>query len=112
MEAQTSRFDPKRVLIILHGSIGDVTRALPLASMLRKAFPRAFLAWSVEPAAFPLLLGNGAIDEIVLFDRGYWRETWRPFLARIRAGRFDLVLDLQRHLKSGIISRWSGAPHR
>ena len=112
MEARTPRFDPKRILIILHGSIGDVTRALPLASMLRKAFPRAFLAWSVEPAAFSLLLGNGAIDEIVLFDRGHWRKTWRPFLARIRAGRFDLVLDLQRHLKSGIISRWSGAPHR
>ena len=39
-------------------------------------------------------------------------ETAGPFLRKIRTGRFDLVLDLQRHLKSGIISRWSGAPHR
>ena len=112
MEARTAKFDPKRILIVLHGSIGDVTRALPLANLLRKAFPTAFLAWSVEPAAFPLLQRNDAIDEILLFDRARWRKTWRKFLARIRGGRFDLVLDLQRHLKSGIISRWSGAPDR
>ncbi len=112
MEARTPKFDPKRILIVLFGSIGDVTRGLPLANLLRRAFPSVFLAWSVEPAAFPLLQGNDAIDEILLFDRAHWRKTWATFLARIRAGRFDLVLDLQRHLKSGIISRWSGAPHR
>jgi heptosyltransferase-1 len=112
MEARTPEVDPKRILIILHGSIGDVTRALPLANLLRNAFPTVFLAWSVEPAALPLLQGNRAIDEILLFDRAHWRTNWKNFLGRIRGGRFDLVLDLQRHLKSGIISRWSGAPHR
>ncbi len=112
MEARTPEVDPKRILIILHGSIGDVTRALPIANLLRKAFPSAFLAWSVEPAALPLLQGNHAIDEILLFDRTRWRTSWGKFLGRIRGGRFDLVLDLQRHLKSGIISRLSGAPYR
>ena len=72
MALLTANIDPKRILIVLHGSIGDVTRALPLASMLRKTFPRAFLAWSVEPPCFPLLQGNSAIDEILLFDRRRW----------------------------------------
>lgn len=112
MEAPTPEFDPKRILIILHGSIGDVTRALPLANLLHNAYPSLFLAWSVEPAALPLLQRNPAIDEIILFDRAHWWTSWKPFLGRIRRGRFDLVLDLQRHLKSGLISRWSGAPHR
>jgi len=80
--------------------------------MLRRAFPHAFLAWSIEPACFPLLQGNSAIDEIILFDRRRWWKTTGPFLARVRAGNFDLVLDLQRLFKSGFISWWSGASQR
>ena len=97
---------------MLHGSIGDVARALPLAAMLRSAFPRAFLAWSVEPACFPLLQGNSAIDEIILLERQHWWKNAGRFLARVRAGNFDLVLDLQRLFKSGFIGWWSGAAQR
>jgi lipopolysaccharide heptosyltransferase II len=104
--------DPKKILIVLHGSIGDVTRALPLAGMLRKRFPQVYLAWSVEPACYPLLQGNAAIDEVLLFDRQRWLTTFGRFLSEVRARRFDLVLDLQRHLKSGLISWWSRAPQR
>ena len=112
MRCRTRNLNPKKILIVLHGSIGDVTRALPLAKLLRRGFPEAYLAWSVEPAAYPLLEGNPALDEIILFDRRHWWRSFGPFLASIRAKRFDLVLDLQRHLKSGIISWWSGAPQR
>ena len=112
MVPPTSKFAPKRILIVLHGSIGDVTRALPLAGILRKAFPRAFLAWSIEPACLPLIQGDSAIDEIILFDRAHWWKSFGPFLARLRAGKFDLVLDLQRLLRSGLISWWTGAGRR
>jgi len=112
MGTGTSNADPKKILIVLHGSIGDVIRALPLAKLLRKGFPKAYLAWSVEPAARPLLEGCPELDEIILFDRGRSWRAWWPFLVKIRSRRFDLVLDLQRHLKSGVISRYSGAPQR
>lgn len=103
---------PRKILVVLHGSIGDVTRALPLAGMLRRAFPTSFLAWSVEPACFPLLQENPAIDQILLFDRAHWWKSAAPFLAQVRAAEFDLTLDLQRLLRSGVISWWSGAPRR
>ncbi|MGE5306205.1 MAG: glycosyltransferase family 9 protein [Alphaproteobacteria bacterium] len=106
------RFDPKKILIILHGSIGDVTRALPLAGILRSGFPQAHLAWAVEPPSLPLVARFPAVQEVMLFDRRRWWREWLPFLRRVRAARFDLVLDLQRHFKSGVISRWSGAPIR
>ena len=112
MALSTSDLDPKRILIVLHGSIGDVTRALPLAAILRRGFPQAFLAWSIEPACAPLLQGNSAIDDVLLFDR---RNAWKNaggFLARVRAGKFDLALDLQRIFKSGFIGWWSGARRR
>ena len=105
-------FDPKRILIILHGSIGDVARALPLAGIIRRGYPQAHLAWAVEPPSLLLVARSPAVQEVILFDRRRWWREWLPFLRRVRAKRFDVVLDLQRHLKSGVISRWSGAPVR
>lgn len=104
--------NPKKILIILHGSIGDVARAVPLANLVRRAYPKATLAWAVEPLAFPLVEDLPAVDEVILFDRNHWWKSIFPFLRRIRSERFDLVLDLQRHLKSGLISWWSQAPIR
>ena len=112
MQLQDRSCDPKRILLILHGSIGDVTRALPLATVLRKAFPRSYIAWSVEPASRPLLEHNPAIDQIILFDRLRGWRALAPFLRQIREKHFDLVLDLQRILKSGLISWMTGAPRR
>jgi len=112
MKAATLNLDPKKILIVLHGSIGDVTRALPLADLLRAGFPAASLTWAVEPPSLPLVRDYPAVDEVIVFDRRRWWAGFGPFLKTIRAKRFDLVLDLQRHLKSGLISRWSGAPHR
>jgi len=103
---------PKNILIVLHGSIGDVTRAIPLVNLVRRGFPQAKIAWSIERPALPLIEHHPAVDEIILFERDDWRRGFRPFLGRVRSGNFDLVLDLQRHLKSGLVSWWSRAPDR
>jgi heptosyltransferase I len=104
--------EPSKILIVLHGAIGDVARALPLAGLLRRRFPEANLTWSVEPASLALLELCRFIDEIIVFDRPGGVPAFLRFLQTVRARRFDLVLDLQRHFKSGLISRWSGAPYR
>jgi len=101
-----------RILIVLLGAIGDVTRALPLANRLRAAYPQAHIAWVLEPAAAPLLDRHPAIDERLVFDRPRGFPAFRDLLRRVRAGRFDLVLDLQRHAKSGLLSYASRAPVR
>lgn len=106
------RIDAERILIVLHGAIGDVTRALPLAGLLRAGYPKAHLAWAVEPPSAPLLRGNPYLDEVIIFDRRRWHRETGAFLRAVRRRRFDLVLDLQRHLKSGIVSRASGARWR
>jgi len=105
-------FIGKKILIVLHGSIGDVARALPLANLLRRAYPEAKITWSIEPPALPLVDNHPAVDEVLVFNRNVWWKALVPFLGQVRSGAFDLVLDLQRHLKSGLISWWSGAPTR
>jgi lipopolysaccharide heptosyltransferase II len=104
--------NPQRILIVLLGSIGDVTRAIPLANLLRRQYPKARITWALEPPAFPLVEHHPAVDEVVVFDRRRWWRGLGPFLRQIREPHFDLVFDLQRHLKSGFISWWSGAPIR
>jgi heptosyltransferase-1 len=103
---------PRRVLIVLLGAIGDVVRALPLLGRIRMAWPDAHIAWAVEPKSRAILEHHRWLDEIIVYDRAHAPWTFPPFLSRIRKARFDLVIDLQRHLKSGVTSLVSGAAER
>jgi ADP-heptose:LPS heptosyltransferase len=103
---------PRRILIVLLGSIGDVVRALPLLGRLRRAYPNAHIAWAVEPKSKSLLEAHHWLDELIIFDRERAPWSFLSLLGRVRNGRFDLVIDLQRHLKSGLVTWASGAPDR
>lgn len=94
------------------GSIGDVARGLSLAVVLRRAFPSARLTWLVEPKSSGIVVGHPALDEVILFERNRGWRGLGDLRRALRSRRFDLALDLQRHLKSGLFSWWSGAPRR
>jgi heptosyltransferase I len=113
-----------RILIVRLSALGDVVMASGLIPALRAVFPQAHLAWLVEPAAAPLLQGNPRLDEVIVWHRGEWKRLWRErqwralwqqvrgLRRRLRASRFDLALDAQGLLKSGIWCWLSGAPRR
>jgi heptosyltransferase I len=103
---------PRRVLIVLTGAIGDVIRALPLLGRIRRAWPDAYIGWAIEPKSEPLLQGHRWVNKLISYDRDHAPWSFLPFLQEIRAEQFDLVLDLQRHFKSGVISLVSGAAQR
>src|SRR5271155_5208124 len=103
---------PRRVLIVLLGAIGDVVRALPLLGRLRKAYPDAHIAWAVEPKSAPVLEGHPWLDETIIYNRARAPFSFPSFLYRVRKGHFDLVLDLQRHIKSGLVAYVSRAHER
>jgi len=103
---------PRRALIVLLGAIGDVVRALPLLGRMRRAWPDTHITWAVEPKSSPILERHRWLDDVILYDRRRAPWSFAPFLREIRARKFDLVVDLQRHLKSGITSFVTGAPTR
>jgi len=109
---QSKPAPPRRVLIILLGAIGDVVRALPLLGRIRRAWPQAYIAWAVEPKSQPIIEGHPWLNQLIVYDRRHSPWSFVPFLREVRAGHFDLVVDLQRHLKSGIIGVVSGACDR
>lgn len=108
----------KNILIIKLSAIGDVVHALPVAHALKQAYPDARITWIVEKPAYDLLTNNPNIDEVIIFDKPKFKSfsgfiSHAPgFIRHLRAGKFDLVLDLQGLFKSGMISLLSGAKTR
>jgi heptosyltransferase I len=99
----------RRVLVIRLGALGDIIHALPAAATLRASFPEVRLDWLVDARHRALLELVPVVDErIVLDTRGGWRG-FHATICRMRAGRYDVAIDLQGLLKSAVLTRLSGA---
>ncbi|HYH04325.1 MAG TPA: glycosyltransferase family 9 protein, partial [Bacillota bacterium] len=108
----------RNILLVKLSAIGDVIHALPVAHALKEAFPQARLTWIVEKPAYELVAGHPFIDEVILFEKARLRslaglKSYLPELMRnLKLKHFDLALDLQGLLKSGMIAWLSGASQR
>ncbi len=122
--ADEARARPRRVLLVRLSAIGDIVFASPLIASVRRAYPQAHIAWLVQPECAPLLAHHPALDQVIEWPLPHWRRLWRQrrllglamevaaAVKALRAGRFDLAIDLQGLLKSALPVHWSGAPAR
>ncbi|MGD2063133.1 MAG: lipopolysaccharide heptosyltransferase I [Nitrospirota bacterium] len=105
-----------RVLIVKVSALGDVVHALPALHFLRRQRPDVHVTWVVEQRVAGVLAGQEAIDEVIPIDTYAWRswlrrgrvaavveEVWTA-RRRLRSPGFDLVLDLQGNIKSGVVA--------
>jgi len=116
--------DPRSILIIRLSAMGDIIMATPLIPTLKQAYPEARLVWLTDEANAGLLRHNPRLDKLLIWPRRRWRELarqrryldlWREFralVAALRQERFDLVLDIQGLLKSGVWAFLSGGKTR
>lgn len=114
----------KNVLIVRTSAIGDVVFASPIAEAIKRTYPQAHVAWLVEPGIDALLRPDPHVDERILWPKAEWRDLWREgkkgeafrrlkaFRTMLRERQFDVVLDLQGLLKSGVPAWLTGAPRR
>lgn len=105
------------ILVIKMSALGDVIQALPVIPALKKRFPGSRIHWLVEEAAEPVVRCHPGVDRVLVSRRWAWpRELRRPksrpvALSQIRSlvaelrKPYDLAIDLQGLLKSGI---WMG----
>jgi lipopolysaccharide heptosyltransferase I len=112
-------YPARRIVLIKPSALGDIVQTLPVLAALRRRYPDAHLTWLVNRAYEPLLRGHPALDEVLPFDRGatrhgLWKATvnYARFLRDFRARNFDLVIDLQGLLRSGLFTAVSGAARR
>lgn len=103
------------ILIVKMSAIGDVIHTLPALNAIRQHYPEARITWLVEEAAYDLVEGHEALDRVLVSKRKRWLKDLRGpgcfkvvkeaynFLKGLRDTRYDLILDFQALLKSGIL---------
>lgn len=111
LPAPLSACEAKRICLIKPSSLGDVAQALPILHALRWRFPGAHISWLVNRAYAPLLRPIRELNEVIEFDRSSYKpadpRSWRrfsEFLRGLTRRRFDLVVDLQCLLRSGLMT--------
>lgn len=115
---------PNKILIIRLSAMGDIVMASPLIKCLRGRYPDAYICWLVQSEFAELLTTNSGLDDVITLPRGDWRSLWKSrrwiqliremyrFGSELRQHRFDMVVDLQGLLKSGIWAWLSSARDR
>ncbi len=103
-----------KILIVKTSAIGDVIHTLPALNALRGKFPQARIDWLVEEAASDAVIGHRAVDKVLVSQRKRWVKDlkqgrilsayrgFRDFVRELRATEYDLLIDFQGLLKSGI----------
>jgi heptosyltransferase-1 len=101
------------ILIIKTSSLGDVVHQMPAITDARRRRPDARLAWMVEEAFAPLVRLHPGVDEVIPVAWRRWRRalhrptTWgeiAAFLRRLRARRYDEIIDTQGLLRTAVIT--------
>lgn len=104
--------DPQRIALIRLSHLGDVVLALPLFHALRARFPRAKLAWVIQPEFAGLLEGLEGLERVVLFQRRGGARAWLALQRDLARFAPDLAVDAQGNWKSAMACLASGAPRR
>lgn len=103
-----------RILLVKTSSLGDVVHNLPVASDLARHFPGAAIDWVVEEGFADLPRLHPAVDRVLPVAIRRWRHsllspaTWAEigaFRRRLQEREYDVVIDTQGLVKSGLIVR-------
>ncbi|MEZ4528421.1 MAG: lipopolysaccharide heptosyltransferase II [Desulfobacterales bacterium] len=103
------------ILIVKLSAIGDVIHTLPALNALRGHYPDARIDWLIEETAAPLVEGHEALDRVIVSRRKAWirglikgpsrlenLKSLLAFVHSLRETSYDLIIDFQQLLKSGI----------
>ena len=113
-------FNPRNILVIDFGQLGDVVLSLPALRAIRKRFPRARITVAVGKPGAEIVSLSGFADHTLIVDRVALRDGFKPLsVARVfkivkdvRAKKFDFVIDLHSLSETNLLGFLSGAPKR
>jgi len=119
-----------KILIVRLGSMGDILHALPAVTGIRAALPTATIGWLVEERWSELLTAQGRkaspsiispkkplLNHVHTIDTRRWRKhcfrasasaEMLGAIKRVRKMKYDIAIDFQGAIKSGLMARFAG----
>jgi lipopolysaccharide heptosyltransferase II len=113
-------FDPRNILVIDFGQLGDVVMSLPALRAVRAKFPDARITIAVGKPAAEIIRMSGYADETIEVDRVALRDGFKPLSVLkvfkvaqdVRRRQFDFVIDLHSFAETNLLGFFSGASTR
>src|SRR4030065_2285010 len=99
--------EPKNILVMRLGGIGEIIAITPALRAIRKRFPHARIVLLAQYSSYKIIEGAGLVDEIIKADEvfaadGLFNMLNYKFISelinllrRIRADKYDLFLSFQ-----------------
>ncbi len=114
------KFEPRNILVIDFGQLGDVVLSLPALDAIRRKFPRARITVAVGKSAASVVEMSGYANHALPVDRVALRDGAKPLsvlrIARlvkeVRRAKFDFVIDLHSLSETNLLGYLSGAKMR
>ncbi|MDR3535508.1 MAG: glycosyltransferase family 9 protein [Acetobacteraceae bacterium] len=111
--------DVQRILVVKLDHIGDFVTALPAIRRLKQIFPHAHLTVLAGRASEAFTALEPSIDALIPFDffharsqlgeRDLTRDDFLALQAQLAPYRFDLAVDLRKHLSTRDVLKYTGA---
>ncbi len=93
-----------RILIVKLSSLGDLFHALPAVHNL-KTETGAEIDWVTQEAYVDLVRCFDDVSTVIAFPRRDFLRKAGPFIRRLRRAKYDVIIDMQGLLKSGLVTR-------
>ena len=98
-----------KIAIIKLSSLGDIIHASVCLALIKAHVKNAHISWFVDASFGELLKSCALIDELILLplkDKNYKQSLQ---IVNAHKNSFDVIIDLQGLIKSGIVARLLGA---
>jgi ADP-heptose:LPS heptosyltransferase len=98
-----------KILIIQTAFIGDVILATPVIERLHLSFPEANIDFLLRKGNEALLANHPHLRRVLIWDKKQGKYSQLKLLIReLRSEKYDVVVNLQRFMTTGIITVLSG----
>ena len=113
-------FDPRNILVIDFGQLGDVVLSLPALRAVREKFPRSQITVAAGKPSGEIVRMSGYADATIEIDRVAMRDGFKPLsilrilsvVKDVRQRKFDFVIDLHSFSETNLLGFVSGAQKR
>jgi ADP-heptose:LPS heptosyltransferase len=102
-----------KILVIQTAYLGDVVLATGILEKLHHAYPAAKIDFLVRQGNEGLMKDHPYVHELLVWDKSKnkYGNLWR-MIRKVRAARYEYVINVQRFATSGLITGFSGSRNR